>query len=149
MAANRVIGRAGGLPWHLPEDFRWFKRVTMGHVLLMGRRTFEGIGRVLPGRRTLVLSRGGFAREGVETVDTLDAVDRVAAGAQVYVCGGADVYRQALPRCAELYLTRVVGAPEGDAWFPEFESAFELRGILLQGEGFEVEHWVRRGAGGL
>src|SRR5512139_593976 len=105
MAPNRVIGRGNSIPWHLPEDFRWFKSTTMGHVLVMGSRTFRSIGRALPGRTTLVLSRSGFAAPGVQTVGSLQELAPLTESREVFICGGAEVYRQALPYCSDLYLT--------------------------------------------
>jgi len=149
MSDNRVIGRGNALPWHLPEDFKWFKRVTTGHLLLMGRRTYESIGKPLPGRRTVVLTRGrgvGFG-EGVEVVGSLDAAVTLAGdggGRDMFVCGGAEVYAQTLRLCSELYLTRVRRVVEGDAWFPVFEPWFAPREIILETPDFVVERWVSR-----
>lgn len=144
MAENRVIGLRNALPWHLPEDFRWFKEATRGGTLLMGRRTYESIGRPLPGRTTVVLTRGEWRAAGVEVAASLDELRTRRMTEPVFVCGGAEIYRQALPDCLELLLTRVEGAPEGDAWFPPFESLFDLQGIVREGVGFKVERWTRR-----
>ena len=126
MSLNRVIGAGNKIPWHLPEDFKFFKQTTMGHVLVMGRKTFESIGRPLPGRETIVLSRSGWSHPGVRTVTSLDEVAPLVADRQVFICGGAEIYRQALPLCAEIYLTLVKREAEGDAIFPLFETQFEL-----------------------
>src|SRR5256884_2246730 len=107
MSENRVIGRGNQIPWHLPEDFEWFKKTTTGNVIVMGRKTFESIGRPLPNRTTIVLSRSGFSYPGVRTVKSLDEITPSAEPGEVFICGGADVYRQALPLCSELYLTLV------------------------------------------
>src|SRR5262245_13536084 len=107
MSENRVIGAGGHIPWHLPEDFKWFKQITMGHTLVMGRRTFESIGRPLPGRRTVVLSRGGFRHPEVLTVGSLNELERLERDGDLFICGGAEIYAQALPRCSELFLTLV------------------------------------------
>jgi dihydrofolate reductase len=144
MSLNRVIGCGGKIPWHLPEDFRWFKRMTMGHVLVMGRKTFESIGRPLPGRETLVLSRAGFAHPGVRTVRSAEEIAEVTAGRVVFVCGGAEVYAQLLPRCHDLYLSVVGREVEGDAFFPEFESGFELAAVVAAFPEFEIRHYRRR-----
>ena len=121
MAGNRAIGKDGTLPWRLPRDLRRFKDLTMGHPLIMGRKTYESIGRALPGRRSLVLSRDpGFRPPGVEVVSSLDAAFvRVRAEAEVFVIGGASVFREALPRADRLYLTRIHADVEGDVFFPE------------------------------
>jgi dihydrofolate reductase len=144
MAENRVIGCANRIPWHLPEDFRWFKRMTTGQVVVMGRKTFESIGRPLPGRTTIVLSRGGFAHPGVRTAGGLDTIDPAREAGEVYICGGAEIYAQALPRCSDLYLTLVRGAPVGDTWFPPFEDAFELVERVLERPGFTILHYRNR-----
>ena len=120
VAENGVIGRGGTLPWHLPDDLKHFKAVTLGKPVLMGRRTFESIGRPLPGRRNLVLSGGpAIATAGVETVATFgEALQRCADADEVCVIGGAAVYAAALPRAQVLHLTRVHAAPVGDVHFP-------------------------------
>ena len=117
-----TIGRDGGLPWHLPDDLRRFKAVTMGHVLLMGRKTCESIGRALPGRRSLVLSRDPDWQppDGVEKVPDLDTALARAAGAErLFVIGGAEVFRAALPLADELLVTRVHASVRGDVRFPD------------------------------
>ena len=103
MSLNRVIGAGNRLPWHLPEDFRWFKRMTTGQVIVMGRKTFESIGRPLPHRTTVVLTRAGAPIPGVRVVadlGQLDAADPAFAGREIFICGGAQIYQQALPRCS-------------------------------------------------
>jgi dihydrofolate reductase len=122
VADNGVIGRAGTLPWHLPDDLRHFKAVTLGKPLLMGRRTFESIGRVLPGRRNLVLSRHALraaAPAGVEYVASFEEARAMTAdAAELCVIGGAAVFALALPSTTRLYLTAVHATIEGDTWFP-------------------------------
>jgi len=116
---NDVIGRDNALPWHLPADLAYFKRVTMGKPMLMGRKTFESIGRPLPGRRNLVLSRQGFSAPGVETVATVEeACERVAGAPELMVIGGAEVFRLAMPYLDHLHLTRVHTDVEGDVFLP-------------------------------
>src|SRR5437867_11242738 len=105
MSLNRVIGAGGKIPWRLPEDFMWFKRITSGHVIVMGRKTFESIGKPLPNRETIVLSRVGFQFPGVRTAAALseiDLSDPPVAGRDVFICGGAQVYAEALPLCSDL-----------------------------------------------
>jgi dihydrofolate reductase len=147
MSENRVIGRENRIPWHVPEDFRWFKRKTIGQILVMGRKTFESIGRPLPGRETIVLSRSGFAYPGVRTVTGLEFLRPGEDEREMYVCGGAEVYARALPLCSDLYLTVVRRRVEGDAWFPAFEERFELVERLVDAEEYSVSHsrnrWMR------
>jgi dihydrofolate reductase len=124
LADNGVIGRGGALPWHLPDDLRRFKSLTMGRPILMGRRTFESIGKALPGRRNLVLTRGGATLPpGVERVGSMAAaIEMCVAAAELCVIGGAEVYRQALPLATHLELTRVHAAIAGDVRFPDFDA---------------------------
>ncbi len=125
VADNGVIGAEGKMPWHLPADLAHFKQVTMGKPVLMGRLTWEAIGKPLPGRTNLVLSRDSSWRaEGARRVGSLDEARRVAAQAEaseLMVIGGAEVYRQALPEAERIYLTRIHAEPWGDTLFPELD----------------------------
>jgi dihydrofolate reductase len=124
VAANGVIGRGQRLPWHLPADLQHFKAVTIGKPILMGRRTFASIGRALPGRRNLLLTRTVERAPvtGIEVVHTLDeAIERCTGVEELCVIGGADVYREALPRATRLYLTRVHAEIAGDVLFPPMD----------------------------
>lgn len=125
LARNRVIGRAGALPWHLPEDLRRFKALTLGHPLIMGRRTWESIGRPLPGRRNLVVTRqAGFVAPGAEVFhDLRAALEAVAGASEVFVIGGGEVYAAALPLADRLHLTELHADVEGDALFPRVDWA--------------------------
>ena len=120
---NDVIGRGNALPWHLPADLAYFKRVTMGRPLLMGRRTYQSIGRPLPGRRNLILSRSGFSAPGTETVATLDEARRLLVGEpELMVIGGAEVFRITLPQMDLIHLTRVHCWIDGDVFMPELSA---------------------------
>ena len=141
MSLNRVIGRGNEIPWHLPEDFKFFKQTTMGHVLVMGRKTFESIGRPLPGRQTLVLSRSGFSHPGVRCVSCLGDLPQPTTEQQIFICGGAEIYRQALPMCSDLFLTLVKREVEGDAFFPHFEDQFQLTEELMDTPEFKALHY--------
>lgn len=143
MASNRAIGAGGRLPWHCPEDFRWFKSVTMGQVLLMGRKTFVSIGRPLPGRETWVLSRSGTVADAARTVASIDEARALLEGRKVFVAGGAEIYRATQPFWGEVLLTRFPVAVEGDAFFPEFESEFVLAEVIRDSTEFRIERWVR------
>jgi dihydrofolate reductase len=125
VARNGVIGDRGRLPWRLSSDLRRFKRLTLGHTLVMGRKTWDSIGRALPGRRTVVLSRDpGFAPAGAEVVRDRDAALAAVAGDQEVFCvGGGEVYRLFLPRADRLLVTWVDADVEGDARFPRFDPA--------------------------
>ena len=123
VARNGVIGRDGGMPWHLPDELRHFKATTMGHTLVMGRRTFEGVGRPLPGRRTIVLTRDhDWHHPGVEVAHSFaEALALAGPADEVFVAGGAQVYAEALPYSHRLVLTEVDAEPEGDTRFPEWD----------------------------
>lgn len=125
MAANRVIGHENRLPWHLPADLQHFKQITMGKPILMGRKTWESIGRPLPGRTNIVITRDvSYSADGCVVVHSLDAALEAARDSdEIMVIGGAEFYRQVLPRVSTLYLTLVEGEFEGDAFFPEIVDA--------------------------
>ena len=115
MATNRVIGADGKIPWHLPEDLRWFKELTMGGTLLMGRVTYDSIGRPLPGRKTIILSRqDGLQVPGVGVIRDLSKLRGAETQGEIFVVGGAEVYRVTLPFCRDLYLTEVHMDVDGD-----------------------------------
>lgn len=121
---NGVIGLAGGLPWQIPDDLVRFKHLTMGQALVMGRATFESIGRPLPGRTNIVLTRrADWSFDGVDVVRSFDEALELASarGKDVFVAGGAEVYQEALPRADRLEITEVDAEPEGDTWFPEVD----------------------------
>lgn len=127
VADNGVIGDRGGLPWHLSSDLRRFRELTTGHHLLVGRKTFESIGKPLPGRRMVVITRGRpQLPEGVLPAASLEAalrLARVAGDDEAFVAGGAEIYRLALPRADRIYLTSVHASPAGDTLFPPFDPA--------------------------
>ena len=131
VAENGVIGRDGDMPWYLPTDFRFFKEKTMGCPMIMGRRTFQAIGRPLPGRLNIVVTRdGAFRSDGIETATTLDTALRNAdrwaeshGADEVFVIGGGEIYRQTMALADRIYLTKVHMSPEGETTFPEIDSA--------------------------
>ncbi len=141
MSQNRVIGQGNRIPWHLPEDFRWFKEMTTGHIVIMGRKTFESIGKPLPNRTTFVLTRSKSPLAGVQTIADLSEVNPALEPREVFICGGAQVYEQALPLCSDLYLTLVKRVVEGDAFFPPFEDQFEAVAALLERPEFTITHY--------
>ncbi len=147
MSENRVIGNQGKIPWHIPEDFRWFKHKTMGGTLIMGRKTFESIGKPLPGRKTIVLTRQPMNIPGVEIVSDADQMIKRESPKQTvgWVCGGAEIYRQLLPECLALYLTRVKREVTGDVFLPTFENEFDLEQVIHENAEFRIERWCRKG----
>ena len=123
MARNRVIGRDNALPWRLSEDLKRFKAITLGKPVLMGRKTFESIGKPLPGRRNIVLTRDrAWRAEGVDAVSTVEeAIEAADGAAELAVIGGAEIYRLVLPMAGRIHLTRVEADVSGDTLFPELE----------------------------
>ena len=141
MACNRVIGRDGKLPWHLPEDLKFFKRTTLGHPILMGRKTFESIGRPLPGRRNIVLSSTMPEREGVEVIRH---VDELQADDAVFLIGGAQLFELLLPQCESVYLTWVEHPYDGDVLLPPFEALFPNCEVVGTGDGIEFRRYRKQ-----
>jgi dihydrofolate reductase len=141
MSENRVIGHGNRIPWHLPEDFKWFKQMTTGHVIVMGRKTFESIGKPLPNRETIVLTRSSFQHPGVRIAGGLNEIDPAREPREVFICGGAEIYRQALPLCSDLYLTLVKRVVEGDAFMPPFEDHFRAVAEVMDRPEFKITHY--------
>jgi dihydrofolate reductase len=137
------IGLAGGLPWHLPEDLKRFKRLTLGKPVIMGRRTHESIGRALPGRHNLVVSRQpGLVLEGCTVAGSLqDALAAAGAVEEACVIGGAQLYREALPIADRLHLTRVHARVEADTYLPDIDPA-EWREVAREGHPADARHAI-------
>lgn len=187
MSLNRVIGAGNKIPWHLPEDFKWFKRQTSGNVVIMGRKTFESLGKPLPNRKNLILTRhpqsliknhpeifgqyrewrggnkvGGILKKpyqfefhftkigkGVSTEilisSSLAKLNPNDFNTDTFICGGAEIYAQMLPRCSDFYLTLVKReVAGGDAFFPEFEDKFDLIEELRDEPEFKILHYRHR-----
>lgn len=123
VASNGVIGRKGQLPWHLPEDLKHFKRLTLGHPVIMGRRTWESLGRPLPGRDNIVVTRqAGYDAPGAAVASSLEAALALSAGEPVvFVIGGQQLFAESLPIAAGLVLTEIDREYEGDTWFPPYD----------------------------
>ncbi len=123
VAANGAIGVDGGLPWHLPDDFRWFKAQTLGKPVIMGRKTWESLARALPGRQNIVITRRAkFEARGATVVASPEAALAAAGAAEeVMVIGGGEIFRHFLPRASRIYLTRVDAVVAGDALFPALD----------------------------
>ena len=146
MAENRVIGNAGTIPWHLPEDFKFFKATTMGHAILMGRKTYESIGKPLPGRENIVLSRTMPETPGVTIIRSLDELKELENkldGRDLFVIGGEEIYRLLLSKVQELYVTKVPRQIEGDTHFPEFETEFDAGTKVLETADFSAWKFLR------
>ena len=181
MSENRAIGAANKIPWHLPEDFKWFKKMTTGHVVIMGRKTFESLGQPLPNRVNIVLTRhpgrlqkdfpelfadawvargkthvsspfqfelprvGGVAATDLRLVKSFLKLSPDDSPLDFFICGGAQIYEQALPLCSDLYLTLVKRAVEGDAFFPPFEHLFDAAEEIVDRPDFKIVHYRHRG----
>jgi dihydrofolate reductase len=146
VADNGVIGAAGGIPWRIPEDFAHFKEVTLGHTLVMGRATYDSIGRALPGRTTVVLTRDpGWSAAGVLVASSLDLALALAADlpGEVMVAGGAAVYAAALPVADAQILTEVHLSPDGDTCYPAWDRAEWVEVRRVPGPGCEWVWWER------
>jgi dihydrofolate reductase len=149
MTRKRVIGQGNQIPWRLRGEQRWFKEATMGHPILMGRKTFESIGKPLPGRRNLVVTRTGDF-PGVDLIRDLQAFDPgtyESDGQEVFVIGGAEIYKALLDRCDTLYATIVKEEFAGDTYFPEFETRFEKLETVRETPEFDIFRFRRRRLG--
>jgi dihydrofolate reductase len=146
MASNRIIGKDGDLPWKLSEDLKWFKKMTVGFPIVMGRKTMESLGRPLPKRRNIVISRNlESIAEGFELVRSCDeAVTLLAGEEQASIIGGAQIYGEMIPLCDEVLLSYVFHPYEGDTVLPEFEDTFEIKEVIYRDEDFELRRYVRR-----
>ena len=146
MTRNRVIGQDNQIPWRLRGEQGWFKEVTMGHSILMGRKTFESIGKPLPGRRNLVVTRtGNFT--GVDLIRDLRTFDPAAYeldGKKIFVIGGAEMYAALLHRCDTIYMTIVKEEFAGNRYFPEFESEFKISQTIRKTPEFDIFRYERR-----
>lgn len=140
MTPERVIGRAGGLPWHLPEDLAFFKRTTSGHPIVMGRKTYESIGRPLPKRRNIVLTRDtAWSADGVEVITSPEDLSGLPGlEGRVFIIGGAEIYAAFMPALDDLLVSHVFEAYEGDTHFPEFLANFPQSEQIETHDTFEV-----------
>ena len=138
MDAQRAIGLRNGIPWHLPEDLKLFKRLTMGHPILMGRKTWESLGRPLPGRQNIVLTReSGYHAEGACIIHSISELENLELlHPEVMIIGGAQLYTTFLPLMDKLYVSELPGSHEADTYFPAFAQYFPHRKVLAEYEGF-------------
>lgn len=142
VSSNNAIGRGNALPWHIPSELAWFKQCTLGHTIVMGRKTFESIGRPLPGRSTVVLTRQNRFWPGVRTVHEMSELSIFKT--EVWICGGSQVYELALPYCSDLYLTEVHRVIEdADSFFPEFRSLFIEKAVVRETSEFTIRHYIQ------
>ena len=139
MSLNRAIGKDNKLPWHLPEDLKWFKKLTTGHVIIMGRKTWDSIGKPLPNRESIVVSRTDVP--GIRTVRTLNEINPNADAREYFIIGGAQLFKEALPLCSDLYLTLVKREVEGDVFLGSFEDRFVLHDTIQDSAEFSILHY--------
>lgn len=134
MARNRAIGLRGAMPWHLPHELRHFKETTMGKPIVMGRKTWESIGRVLPGRQNIIVTRNPeYTVQGCDVAASLEHAVSRAVGEEIMVIGGGQLYAQALPYTDRMILTQVDCEPQADTWFPEWkEEEWETVGVRTE-----------------
>ena len=118
------------MPWHIPADLKFFKRITSGHPIVMGRKTWDSLGRPLPNRRNIILSRTMESAPGAEIVRDLNELRGLNLTGDVYIIGGAEIYRLLIPMCTNVYLTRLTLTADGDTFFPEFEADFPACELL-------------------
>lgn len=147
VAKNRVLGLKGKLPWHIPEDLKHFRAATLGHAIIMGRLTYDTVGKPLPKRRNIIVSRQPLTLPGCETALTLEQAIALArtTDSEPYIIGGGQLYTLALPLATRLMLTEVPQTPEGDAWFPEFDEREFIETERRESEGVVYRTLVRRG----
>jgi dihydrofolate reductase len=142
VAENGTIGLKNNIPWHIPEELKFFRETTSGSTVLFGRMTFESIGKVLPGRKNIILSRSSMSVPGGVVVHSVEELLNLIDDA--WVCGGSSVYQLLLPICRELYISTIRGNYDGDAKFPEFQSMFEKECLLFDRGQFYVTKFVNR-----
>ena len=145
VSQNGVIGRQGDLPWRLPEDLKWFKKITMGGILLMGRKTWESLPGALPGRENWVLSRSLEPVGGMRVFRSLEETMRELGDRSLFIIGGGELYALTLEDCQELYLSEVhQSIADGDAFFPNHLEWFVPAETIREGEDFTLRRWVRK-----
>lgn len=146
MSLNRVIGRNNTIPWHIPADFKWFKELTMGHILVMGRKTFESIGKALPGRTIFVLTRQKLQIPNAMSIASLADLGQhlsIEDPRKIFICGGAQLYEQTLGLCTDIYLTVVKKEVQGDAFMPPFEHLFPYVEEIRSEDEFKILHYSK------
>ena len=146
VSQNGVIGKNGDLPWRLADDLKWFKNITMGHVVLMGRKTWDSLPFPLPGRKNWVISRSLEKKEGMQVFGSIEeAEETLHPEEQIFVIGGGEIYAQTLAKCREIFVTEVLlSVEDGDAFFPSIEEDFKVAEILDENEAFILRRWIRK-----
>jgi dihydrofolate reductase len=145
ISKNSVIGKEGDLPWKISEDLKWFKKITLGHTLLMGRKTWESLPGVLPGRENWVLSSNLHPQPGIKVFKTLENALAEPVTGDLFVIGGGVLYQHTLRLCEELYVSEVHRVIKGgDTFFPSFKEDFVIEENLFQNDEFALNRWARK-----
>ncbi len=145
VAEDGVIGRGGDLPWRLSEDLKWFKKITLGHTILMGRKTWESLPGALPSRQNWVLSRTANQKDGMSVFRSMEEVQQALVPSQtLFIIGGGEIYSMTLPLCHELFISEVRRkVPDGDAFFPNYKDQIRPVEVLDDNPDFLLRRWVR------
>ena len=145
ISENYVIGKNGDLPWRISEDLKWFKKITLGHTLLMGRKTWESLPGPLPKRENWVLSSNLREQPDIQVFSKLEEALVAGSDRELFIIGGGELYRQTLPLCGELYVSEVSReVVDGDAFFPPFKDKFEIMENLFKNDDFCLNRWTRK-----
>lgn len=144
VSQNGVIGKNGDLPWRIPGELKWFKKITMGHIMVMGRKTWDSLPGILPGRENWVLSSTLKEKKGIKIFSSFESALNEAGARTIFIIGGGQIYSSLLPQCSELYITEVQQfIEEGDAFFPSFEKDFIPTETLEENKEFIIKKWKR------
>ena len=144
VSQNGVIGKNGVLPWRIPGELKWFKKITMGHIMIMGRKTWDSLPGILPGRENWILSSTLKAKKGIKIFSSFESALNEAGTRTIFIIGGGQIYSSLLPQCSELYITEVQQfIEEGDAFFPSFEKDFIPTETLEENKEFIIKKWKR------
>ncbi len=144
VSLNGVIGKNGDLPWRIPGELKWFKKITMGHIIVMGRKTWNSLPGLLPGRENWILSRSAQSIKDAKVFTSFDEIENTAVDRTVFIIGGGEIYSAFLPKCKEIYLTKVQQTIQGgDVFFPSYQNDFYCAETLEKNEDFTIEKWRR------
>ena len=150
VAANNVIGNNDKIPWHLPEDFKWFRQKTLNNIVVMGRKTYESMGKPLPKRHNIVITRQAIAIPNCQVIGSIEEIaEKAPKQGQIFIIGGAEIYRMTLPFCSELLITHVKAEYEGNVFFPTFTDDFTYVATIQENEQFVIKQYRNKRLGAL
>jgi dihydrofolate reductase len=145
VSQNGVIGKQGDLPWRIPGELKWFKKITMGHIIVMGRKTWDSLPGALPGRENWILSRSNLSSENCRTFNSFKQIEKEAGDRTVFIIGGGEIYSSFISKCEELFITEVQQfIKDGDVFFPTFKKQFECVENLEENEEFILGRWIKK-----